>query len=539
MLKSAVATASGFANILHNFDRHLAQARRNSAELKPGGPTRSDVIMKTRAILSVALLGASLACPAEEANPFVKKKDEAKAKEAPAGPGFVGVVEHILVPPDLIDDWLRHNAAPTDATALRAEVQKWVNEGKATLDATVLASGVSGRHCTSEAILELTYQTDGEPNGPGVWPIPNASETRNTGYTQKFRVNPDVSPMRFSVEDELVEMTGSHSFHPLVEKTRLESDVFLPVIRRYRARSSSGDGSSDDVDPFTEPSASAGLPVMGDSVPDFELGKVAWLARFDPLPEERKRAAMSRLVFARGEAVEKIEKAKPLPEEFMTSVVTVKIAHKDFSDWVQSQKPSAILHSGWQFVETLRQNGKAEVVDSGNFRCRSSKRNTFENISEYIYPCEWEPVNRETVLDKWEERQSRKIDGKDVVGVASYINLKIESVPGLAGASIPAAFETRNTGRIYEIAVVPDESGALVQLVVEHVSLVGHSVHRRVEDEGKWVPDVTMPLFSTARINTTTRLTLGEWQLAGAGVSYNEDGKVDRDHCVLTFVKVE
>jgi hypothetical protein len=148
-------------------------------------------------------------------------------------------------------------------------------------------------------------------------------------------------------------------------------------------------------------------------------------------------------------------------------------------------------------------------------------------------------VNRETVLDKWEERQSRKIDGKDVVGVASYINLKIESVPGLAGASIPAAFETRNTGRTYEIAVVPDESGALVQLVVEHVSLVGHSVHRRVEDEGKWVPDVTMPLFSTARINTTTRLTLGEWQLAGAGVSYNEDGKVDRDHCVLTFVKVE
>lgn len=504
----------------------------------PESEPRATHIMKIRPALLSALLAFPMSCIAEEPNPFVKKT-EAKALEEPAGPGFVGVVEHILVPPDLIDDWLRNNAAPTDATALRAQVQKWVNEGKATLDATVLASGVSGRACSSETILEVTYQTDSTSNGPGVWPMPTAFETRNTGYTQMFRVNPDVSPVRFSVEDELVEMTGSNSFHPMVEKTRLESDVFLPVIRSYRSRSSSGDGSSNDVDPFAEPNASTGHAVMDDSVPEFESGKVVWLARFDPLPDERKRAAMSRLIFARGEAVEKPEKTKPLPEEFMTSVFTVKIAHKDFSDWVQCQKPSATLHAGWQFVETLRQNGKAEVIDSGNIRCRSAKRNTLENISEYIYPTAFEPMNRKTVLDKWEERKNRMVDGKNVDGVGSYTSLKTESVPGLAGASIPIDFEIRNTGRTYEVVVVPDKSGALVQLILERVSLVGHSVHRRVEDEGKWVPDVTMPLFSTTRINTTTRMTAGEWQLAGAGVNYNEDGTVDRDHCVLTFVKVE
>lgn len=495
--------------------------------------------MKLRSILSVTLLAASLAYPAEEANPFVKKNDEAKTKEAPAGPAFVGVVEHVLVPPDLIDDWLRHNPAPTDATAMRAEVQKWVNVGKATLDATFLSTGVRGRACTSEAILERIYQIEGASNGPGVWPLPGAFETRNTGYTQMFHVKPDASPMRFSVEDELVEMTGSHSFHPLVEKTRLETDVFVPVIRIYRASQRSVGGNGPEVDPFAEPSASTGNRAMSDSVPDFESGKVVWLARFDPLPEERKRAAMSRLIFARGEVVEKTEKTIPLPEEFMASVFTVKIAQKDFSDWIQTQKPSTTLQSGWQFVETLRQNGKAEIVESGNIRCRSSKRNTFENISEHIYPTEWEPVNRMAVLDKWEERKSQMVDGKNVDGVAFYTNLKIESVPGLAGASIPTAFERRNTGKTYEISVVPDESGALVQIILERVSLVGQSVHRRVEDEGKWAPDITMPLFSTARINTTTRITPGDWQLVGAGASYNESGKVDRDHCVLTFVKVE
>lgn len=497
--------------------------------------------MKLRPALSLALLAISMSCLAQEANPFVKKKDETKAKETPAGPGFVGVVEHILVPPDLIDDWLRDNPAPIDATAMRVEVQKWVNDGKATLDATVLASGVSGRACTSETILERIYQTENISNGPGVWPCPTGFETRNTGYTQMFRVNPDVSPMRFSVDDELAEMTESHSFHPLVEKTRLQTDVFLPVMRTYRARQ--GSGALQDVDPFEETSDAVkqawGPEVFTLWPPVFDAGKVAWLARFDPLPEERKRMAMSRLIFARGEVVAKPEKTKAMPEEFMTSVYTVKIAHKDFSDWVQSRKPSATIQSGWQFVEALRQNGKAEVVDSGTIRCRNSKANIFENISEYIYPTEWEPVNRKTVLDKWEERKNQMVDGKKVDGVASYTSLKTESVPGLAGASIPMAFETRNTGRTYEIVVVPDESGAMLQLILERVTWVGQSVHRRVEDEGKWVPDVTNPLFSTSRINTTTRMTPGVWQLVGAGVNYNEDGKVDREHCLLMFVKVE
>ena len=117
--------------------------------------------------------------------------------------------------------------------------------------------------------------------------------------------------------------------------------------------------------------------------------------------------------------------------------------------------------------------------------------------------------------------------------------MKIEAIPGLAGASLATAFETRNTGMTYEIRVLPDEHGVVVDHVFERVQQVGETVCRRIEDQGKWVPDITIPLFSTGRSSTSNRLQPGKWTLISSGVEYTDSGKVDREHCLLMFVKVE
>ena len=72
----------------------------------------------------------------EAANPFVKKSAKNELG-APVGPAFASLTEHILVPPELLDDWLRNHPMKEDATELRAAVQQ------SSSDAVLLAKLVS------------------------------------------------------------------------------------------------------------------------------------------------------------------------------------------------------------------------------------------------------------------------------------------------------------------------------------------------------------------------------------------------------------
>lgn len=497
--------------------------------------------MKTRLILLAALLVLPLA--AEEANPFVKKKDEAKAKETPAGPAFVGILEHILVPPDLIDAWIRQHGTPNDATALRAEVQKWVEEKKATLDSTMVASGVMGRISSNERNLEQIYPTEYDEAGAGVWPYATAFETRNLGYNAEFFSSASEGKIHFSVDAEFVELQGSKTWNLIAEKTRQPDDMFMPIFRTYRlAQNGPAIKGKEVVDPFADPQEAfpKAAPFSStDFRPSFESDGVHLLARFDPLSVERKRGLPSRLVFARGAATSEVDKTARLGEDFSVSVTTIRVPQLEFSSWLQQQQPLAAQLSAWSFAETLCGTGTAEIVESASSRAKVSKNNTLENISEIIYPTEYSTPDKRTVTERWEERDNRKVDGKPVEGVATRATVKIDAVPGLAGASTATAFETRNTGITYELQILPDENGILAKHVLERVIHVGESVHRRIEDQGKWVPDITMPIFSTSRFNTTNRLQPGKWTLIATGPEFAENGKADREHCLLMFVKVE
>lgn len=498
--------------------------------------------MKTGLILLASLLVLPLA--AEEANPFVKKKDEAKKSMPPPGSAFVGILEHVLAPPDLIDAWIKQHGMPNDATALRAEVQKWVEEKKATLDCTMMGSGVMGRISSNERILEQIYPTEYMEAGAGVWPYATAFETRNLGYTAEFFSNAGDGKVRFSVDADFVELQGSNSWNVIVEKTRQPDDVFMPVIRDYRLKQIGPaiNGKPVDVDPFADPQDAFPKPApfsASDFRPSFESDGVHLLARFDPLSVERKRGLPSRLIFARGAATPAVEKTARLAEDFSVSVATIRVPHVEFSSWLQQQPPLAAQGSAWTFAETLCEVGKAEVVESAASRAKLSKSNTLENISEIIYPTEWTPSYQRTVTERWEERENRKVDGKPVEGVATRATVKINAVPGLAGASMATSFETRNTGMTYELQILQDENGVLARHILERVIHVGESVHRRIEDQGKWIPDITMPIFSTCRFNTTNRLSPGKWTLIATGPEYAENGKTDREQCLLMFVKVE
>lgn len=497
---------------------------------------RSHPTMKIRPALPLALLAISMSCLAQEANPFVQKKNEAKAPEPPPGPAFVGILEHILVPPEMIDGWIRQHGMPADATALRAEVQKWVEEGKAALDCTAVATGVKGRWSSNERIQEQIYPTEYMSNGPGVWPLPTAFETRNLGHSARFATEDVDGRTRFSIDADFYEMQGSTAWNHLVNKTRHPDDVFLPVIRTFRLTQNSPASRFQDMDPFGEPQ---GPTTQRDDRPTFESGRITLMARFDPLPFERKSGLPARLVFARGDVDKQPEKSAQLPENYGVSIFAIRVSHLEFSTWLQQQAPLSVARSAWQFTESLRKNGKAEIVDAANARARVSKRCAIENISETIYPTEWEPMNRTTLLEKWQEPQSQRVDGKQVDGTATRARMKIEAIPGLAGASLATSIETRNTGMTYEIRVLPDEHGVVVDHVFERVQQVGETVCRRIEDQGKWVPDITMPLFSTGRSSTSNRLQPGKWTLISSGVEYTDSGKVDREHCLLMFVKVE
>ena len=490
-------------------------------------------IMKSYPLLLGLLLFSSVAGRAEDSgsqtDPFASKGSVRKKADPPPGAGCVGIVENILVPTDLMDGLLFSNSAPADAEAMRTVVQNWVNEGKAVMCATVVCNGTVGRSCGGGSTVEMLYPTEFSPNGPGVWPMPQAFETRNIGYTMEMCTMPDSAGAQISVEHEWKEMHGSNPYHPLIRKTKSETDVFLPVFRTCTT-------GVRNIAVTSDPFENSGYRPAG---PTFPIGKVALLGRFDPPLDGDRHAAMTRLIFARTELAEKSAKAGVLPADFVANIVAVEIPHKDFSAWIQSVKLSSVPDSAWGFVESLRRDNKVSVIEAAGLRCQSGMTNSSERVVEHIYPTEWSAVNRMTVLDTWEERQSAKVNDKEVPGVAGHTSWKIEAVQGLDGASVPKSFLTRNVGGACEIRRIADKTGTVLEIAPERIRVIGNAVHRRVEVDGKWVPDISTPLFLNQRIRTTLRVVPGSWSLVCTEANFSGNGTVDMDHCILTFVKVE
>ncbi|MCW1916749.1 hypothetical protein OJ996_24390 [Luteolibacter sp. GHJ8] len=492
--------------------------------------------MRSHLLVLLALvpgLHAQEAAP-QTPNPFVKKGEAAKT-EKPPGQSYTSVVEHILVPPDDIAAWMRGNSVGEDAEKLRSLVQGWIDEGKATLEHTVVATGVADRKAHFSSIVELIYPTTYEPAGTGVWPLSTAFETRNTGLTTDIvAVNFKEGP-RLAVWGDHVAYAGSRAWDILSNRTKHPDDIFMPDFRS--ARATWGVWQEDPPNRHGKPTQDVTdyLPVPQALAPD----KIQLLARIEPPPEACGTGIPTRLVFLRGGFLEPAETGGVAESPKHLAYEMVEVPQAKFSAWHRSRPLAGIASGAWDFVEGVRKNGEATTITGGDGMANGSAEWRLESIYEQIYPTEYMPSNKKTVMNRWEEPSRQSQNGKSVVGTGVFERYQIQSLPGLDGKSLATSFETRNAGFSLELTPSRDESGLLMKLSASNVVRLGDTVSRRIEVDGEWVPDCTMPLFTSNSFETTCRIPSGKWTLVGSGSRFTGLGKTDSSRCMLFFVKLE
>ncbi|MES2477414.1 MAG: hypothetical protein V4640_16625 [Verrucomicrobiota bacterium] len=489
------------------------------------------------ACLTLALFASAVPALAEEAaNPFVKKP-AAHQPLPPPGASFASLVENFLVPPDLLDDWLRDNPLKDDATALRNAVQAWVVAGKAQSDHSTLTLGTAGRESACDSIIEKIYPTEFYPGGVGAWPWPTAFDTRNLGHTLSSGVTKVDETESTWAKLELVEMLSSDSSQPLIEQTRQPSDTFLPRVRAMDIKQHDADAPADSNDPFASPSAPS-TPV------DFTLphgvvfspGVYHLAGRFDPIPDDTSGNKLTRLVFYRSEIAAPPEKsANPAPAPKRASFRVLRVSLPAFSAWIIAHSPLSAKTDAWAAAENWRTEGQTENIGELSSTVRESATNTMSNVIEHIYPTEVEPGTDTTLVEKWEE--GKKKDGKD--GVATMSRYKVTARPGLEGAGLATAFDTRNLGTTVESLITREGSGFLVRCSYDRVRLLGESISHRIKVGDEWIPDYKMPIFTATRLASTIRVAPSQWTLLGETSEFLKSEMVDRDHCLLVFVKVD
>lgn len=489
------------------------------------------IIMKILPVIPLALL--CLGAPAQEANPFVNQPPQ-KAAPLVSGEPFINLTENILVSSDLLDAWLEEHPLKEDATELRAAVQKWIAEGKASLDHTAVTAGTSGLDCTNESILEQIYPTEFEPPKPGEWPMGTSFETRNVGYSLEGSAAVREGAMVLLANAEFVRMLPHQAPHPLAEATREPDDVFIPRFQTIQIKQSpvkKGKPEAEENDPFNP----AKPPAQSRKISQFNPGRIHLVARADdelPKPvidphatpaevekfveEHRAKHAgvrQVRLMFFRGVIAKGPNPPQPqITGNYPVSARFVLVDHRLFSDWLQTQDLAAVAGSAAGAVEGWKKDGKAEVISTLTSNGRAGSKTSFGDWVEVSYPTEWEPVEGRPAGDGKQLQQE---------------------------FSIGTSFETRYTGLQVDTTVVADPKGPLLEVFMERVIRGGDSVNHRIFRDGKWQADIKFPVFTSTRWNTHLRLVRGQWMLAGSGAAVDAKGKFDPGRTVLAFVKVE
>jgi hypothetical protein len=494
----------------------------------PERKPRSRPTMKIRPALPLALLAISLSCPAEEPNPFVNQAPK-MAPPAASGESFVAVAEQILVPADQLDAWLEKNPLTDDASGLRAVVQTWIHEGTARLDQTAVSTGTAGRSFSNHSMWEQIYATEYEPPEPGEWPVPTAFNARNLGYSVEGNADIEQGALMLRAKMDFCGMLPHHAWNELAEKTRQPDDVFIPRIRYIEIKRIAE--SPVSVDPFA---ASQDPFAERPKIPDaseyirFVPGTTYLAGRADnEMPEpavgnhpggEAKPAATDpqrqvRLFFFRGAIMETPAQEKSeLPQNHHVSAKLIRVNHKTFSDWMRKNDLTKLPSIAWAAAVAWKEMGEAEVTCDLTAANSVGSMNTIQNIVEVIYPTEWEP--------------GEHIPGTD--GKASQLEF-----------SHASAFETRNAGTTLTTSIVTDPKGPLLKVGLERVVEGGKSVHHRILRDGEWKPDITFPIFTSNVWRSELRVKRGEWMFVGSGSDIDAKGRLDPNHSVLAFVKVE
>lgn len=480
--------------------------------------------MKTIPSLAFLLAAASL-CPAQEENPFLKQTTQKKAAPAEAGGSFLSLEEHIVVPANLVDGWLAAHPEENDAGELRAAVQRWIAEGKATLDFTGLNAGIVGREFAADSVLEQIYPTHFEPgNREDEWKLPTSFETNYIGYQITGDAVRQKDELTVRAVLDATKMLPQQPWDKLTEETRQPDDIFTPRFRKFRVREEAPAEEKDSrgrtrptrrtPEGVSYPAGKIHLALRADENP---LEPVVKEAKGDASenenPPELAADRPVRLIFFRDDPVEDSPAGNdPLPEDYLLSMRLIQVHQLQLSNWLQKRELGGAAKELNEALEEWNQDGNVEVIRTLSGAGRTGTITMIEDSREIVYATEYEPCERTT-----------SDEGKDS---------RLEFATA-------TSFETRNVGGLLTSDIQSDPGGPLLRLQMERIIHSGFTVHHRVLRDGEWVADMTMPRFSTNRWGTTLRLKRGEWILVGSGAAFKEKGEIDNAHTVLAFVKVE
>lgn len=219
--------------------------------------------MKTGLLLSLVLAASAFAQQAElkpAPEPFEKGQETDVFSEDLNAPKVIQTtVELIEVPFAEATRMLYREKLGKEGDKLRAELQKLVDEGKATMLDTLFVTSRSSQKSTAESIREVIYPTEYEPaeipaevsvdKETAVTPekikllealmtpaTPTAFETRNTGGT--LEVEPTLSEdgriIDLRLVPELVFDTGRQIYHKRKDSLGNESTIEMPLFYSMR-----------------------------------------------------------------------------------------------------------------------------------------------------------------------------------------------------------------------------------------------------------------------------------------------------------------
>jgi hypothetical protein len=159
------------------------------------------------------------------------------------------------------------------------------------------------------------------------------------------------------------------------------------------------------------------------------------------------------------------------------------------------------LIGGGLFAKAME--AKATIVDEKVFPFRSGARGKTESILEVIHPTEYDPNDSQTF-------------------------------------ATPSAHETRNVGVTIEADPIYSDSGqsVFVNMALERSWHFGSTVHHRILVNGKWAPNVTMPIFYSAKVSTQVAVPLDIPTLVAVMSPPDDKGNTDPSRKLLLFVKL-
>lgn len=171
------------------------------------------------------------------------------------------------------------------------------------------------------------------------------------------------------------------------------------------------------------------------------------------------------------------------------------------NSWLMEVEDLSAFGGGGLFTKAIE--AKSKIIDEKVFPFRSGARSKTESIVEVIHPREYDQGDGETF-------------------------------------ATPRAHETRNIGVTVEADPVYSETGQAVSvnMALERSWHFGSTVHHRILVNGKWEPNVTMPNFYSAKVNTQIMVPLEIPTLVAVMSPPDEKGNTDPSRKLLLFVKL-